>query len=324
MTDVSPDVQTLRDALTWLDEVAERKCVAITDQTQIRYARVLVGELQRLSDAEERIERAWELCTWTSSTKSEIAATLLPGVPFSPPRYDVEERDSGVRQEPDVVEVGERGGAADPALTFTEASGESGSGERTTSGALLTPRSPTSITTAEPSPELDRMTREWALERRAKEDAEARLRDTEHALREIHDHRYSELSLVGYVEAVRAIAKAALAAAAAPPDRPREVTERDHDRVETTGEEAASSTRGESCGSKPVARSVTSSGLGDASGVEEEPPHIARARLRVAGYDDGYYGREKTSPDSRYISAYLVGWRVRNALPGGVVEEDSE
>jgi hypothetical protein len=40
------------------------------------YDRVLAD----LEDAEIRIERAWERCHWESSTKAEIAATLLPEV----------------------------------------------------------------------------------------------------------------------------------------------------------------------------------------------------------------------------------------------------
>jgi hypothetical protein len=115
---VAGDVQTLRDALTaqWLalyndvtaqiehesDGAAEaetddaidairsvflsswRDAKADSDITLDR----LAGELQRLQDAGERIERAWELCSWSTSTKAEIAATLLPGAPFDGPTED--------------------------------------------------------------------------------------------------------------------------------------------------------------------------------------------------------------------------------------------
>lgn len=35
-------------------------------------------------DTHERIERAWELCQWETSTKSEVAAALLPEVSGQP------------------------------------------------------------------------------------------------------------------------------------------------------------------------------------------------------------------------------------------------
>jgi hypothetical protein len=54
---VAGDVQTLRDARKWLDVVADRQSRPITDQTKIRYAAALVGELQRLQDTAEYFER---------------------------------------------------------------------------------------------------------------------------------------------------------------------------------------------------------------------------------------------------------------------------
>jgi hypothetical protein len=225
----SPDVQTLRDALKIGrdNHAVTGDCSAIWDLSLAALDR-LVGELQRLRDAEERIERAWELCTWTSSTKSEIAATLLPGVPFSPPKYDVEERDSGVRQEPDVVEAIRLVNAAIDAGTIPpNRRGLPYTNWTRAADDVITPLYEAlleiaAVTTAEPSLELDRMTREWALERRAKEAAEARLRDTEHALQAIveWDGFWADCC-DSYPEMVE-IAKAALPAAAAPPDRPRE------------------------------------------------------------------------------------------------------